>query len=522
MFRRSIVRTSELDRTTYCSAVPFHKSSPRDRKIMSDHVTSFRMKRKISYCNLGLSLLLPGLVHVAGFTPSALLTRLGSITRQKPSTLFSSQLNSDENNYVNTDTQRDPLIPQKTRYILGNRTDNKGDPLFWNPPSPITKKSFNGTSRSKPSNSTASSGRYDLGIGKNSPVEYVVDTLSDSKKMVARDAEGQFLSRALWLYGDNKGSAVTDEANGKTFDTLLKSERSEDDLQYEDIDLSIPAEVYNAEQNVDLVWTLLRQEALKEAQREPLLVSFLYSTILNHPSLESALAFHLANRLSSPSMISTQIMSLISEALQSSETFRRYLRADIMAVRDRDPACTCLPDVFLHFKGFHALESHRAAHFLWKTGRNTIAHYLQSQVSQNFQIDIHPNATLESGIMLDHGTGIVIGETARVGHNCSILHHVTLGGSGKRGVDRHPKVGNGVLLGAGASILGNVRIGDGVQVGASSLVIEDLPPHSVAVGVPAKIIGTYKEEESQPGRSMNQVGTKESEKMIDQYQTDGI
>ena len=124
--------------------------------------------------------------------------------------------------------------------------------------------------------------------------------------------------------------------------------------------------------------------------------------------------------------------------------------------------------------------------------------------------------------MLDHGTGIVIGETARVGHNCSILHHVTLGGSGKRGVDRHPKVGNGVLIGAGASILGNVKVGDGVQVGASSLVIQDLPPHSVAVGVPAKIIGTYKEEESQPGRSMNQVGTKESEDMIDQYQTDGI
>ena len=144
-------------------------------------------------------------------------------------------------------------------------------------------------------------------------------------------------------------------------------------------------------------------------------------------------------------------------------------RADILAVRDRDPACTCLPDVFLYFKGFHALQTYRVSHFLWKSGRRLLAHYLQSQVSQHFQIDIHPNATLGSGIMLDHGTGIVIGETAHLGHNCSVLHHVTLGGSGKKGVDRHPKVGNGVLLGAGASVLGNVRIGDGCQVGAGTL-----------------------------------------------------
>lgn len=494
---------------------------------MNVHGNSFRMKRKISYCCIGLPLLFPDLGHVAGFSPYSLLTRLGSITRKTQhhnGILFSSQLNSDESNNVNGKHKNTPL-PQKARYILGNRTDDEGEALFWNPPLPITKKSVtNVTSTSKNSNSTTSSGSYDLGIGKNSPVEYLVDTLNDSEKMVARDAEGQFLSRALWLYGHNKGSGLNDETNGETSDSSSKSDEADMnvDLQYEDIDLSIPREVYNPEQNVDLVWTLLRKEALSEAQREPLLVSFLYSTILNHPSLESALAFHLANRLSSPSMISTQIMSLISEALESSETFRKYLRADIMAVRDRDPACTCLPDVFLHFKGFHALESHRAAHFLWKTGRKTIAHYLQSQVSQNFQIDIHPNATLQSGIMLDHGTGIVIGETASVGHNCSILHHVTLGGSGKRGVDRHPKVGNGVLLGAGASILGNVRVGDGVQVGASSLVIEDIPPHSVAVGVPAKIIGAYKQEESQPGRSMNQVGTKGAEEMIDQYQTDGI
>lgn len=291
--------------------------------------------------------------------------------------------------------------------------------------------------------------------------------------------------------------------------------------RYEDIDLSIPSTVYT-EGLVDTVWDLMRYEALREAEREPLLVSFLYSTILNHPNLESSLAFHLANRLSSPAMISTQTMAIIREALDESPIFRRSLRADILAVRDRDPACTCLPDVFLYFKGFHALQTHRAAHHLWKTGRQVLSHYLQSQVSQNFQIDIHPNATMGSGIMLDHGTGIVIGETATVGHNCSILHHVTLGGSGKKGVDRHPKVGNGVLLGAGASVLGNIRVGDGCQVGAGTLVIGDLPPHSVAVGVPAKIIGSFADVASQPSIGMNQLGSKEADANIVTFETDGI
>jgi len=305
---------------------------------------------------------------------------------------------------------------------------------------------------------------------------------------------------------------------------------------YEQIDLSVPSSVYslgsytsnntNAEiessEPIDLVWDLMRSEAQTEAEREPLLVSFLYSTILNHPTLESALSFHLANRLSSPAMLSTQIMSLIREALDADPEFRRNLRADILAVRDRDPACTCLPDVFLYFKGFHALQTYRVAHYLWKSGRRILAHYLQSQVSQNFQIDIHPNATLGSGIMLDHGTGIVIGETAHLGHNCSVLHHVTLGGSGKKGVDRHPKVGNGVLLGAGASVLGNIKIGDGCQVGAGTLVIEDLPPGVVAVGVPAKIIGKFVDITAQPSIGMNQLGSKEADENIIMYGMDGI
>ena len=178
------------------------------------------------------------------------------------------------------------------------------------------------------------------------------------------------------------------------------------------------------------------------------------------------------------------------------------IRADLLAVSSRDPACTCLPDAYLYFKGFHALVAHRVANVLWGDDRQVLAHYLQSQTSQVFQIDIHPNATLGSGIMLDHGTGIVIGSTAVVGDNCSILHHVTLGGSGRKDVDRHPKVGDGVLIGAGSSVLGNVRIGNRVQIGAGSLVIEDVDDNSVVVGVPAKVIGkiSVDEEGGREGR----------------------
>jgi len=229
---------------------------------------------------------------------------------------------------------------------------------------------------------------------------------------------------------------------------------------------------------------------------QPLLVSFLYSTILNHPTLSSALAFHMANRLASPSMISTQVQSLFLSAFSSDPEILESVRADILAVATRDPACTCLVDVFLYFKGFHALVTQRVSHHLWENKKEILASYLQSQMSQVFQIDIHPAAKIGSGIMLDHGTGIVIGETAVVGDNVSILHHVTLGGSGKKDVDRHPKIGNGVLIGAGSSVLGNVRVGNGVQIGAGSLVIEEIPEDSVVVGVPAKVIGTIKKEKT--------------------------
>ena len=313
------------------------------------------------------------------------------------------------------------------------------------------------------------------------------------------------LSKAVWHKDHFQRNDESNHINPTM--NLPNDPSTHTDITYDQMDLSIPLQVYNPEQNIDLVWDLMRMEARREAEREPLLVSFLFSTILNHPTLESALAFHLANRLSSPAMISTQIQSIIMEAFTNNDqslNVRKSLRADILAVRDRDPACTCLPDVFLYFKGFHALQTYRVAHYLWKSERRVLAHYLQSQISQVLQIDIHPNAQLGSGIMLDHGTGIVIGETAIVGHNCSILHHVTLGGSGKKGVNRHPNIGMGVLIGAGATVLGNIHVGNGVQIGAGTLVISDIPDHCVAVGVPAKIIGSFKDTEAQPSIGMNQ------------------
>ena len=190
----------------------------------------------------------------------------------------------------------------------------------------------------------------------------------------------------------------------------------------------------------------------------------------------------MANQLSSPAMISTQIQALFLEAFENSVAFRHSIRCDILAVMERDPAVKTAPDVILYFKGFQALQAHRVSHWLWKSGRPTLALFLHSRANTVFQIDIHPGAQLGDGVFIDHGTGVVIGETAVVGDNVSMLHKVTLGGSGNKDVQRHPIVGNGVLLGAGATLLGNIRIGDGAHIGACSMVLEDIPAYSVAVG----------------------------------------
>jgi len=252
----------------------------------------------------------------------------------------------------------------------------------------------------------------------------------------------------------------------------------------------------------DDLWQVMRKEAEEKARQEPLLVSFYYSTILNHKSLESSLAFHMANKLQSPSIIGTDLYKIFMEAISAAPGHGATLRADIRAVRERDPACTAATDALLYFKGFQALQAHRAAHALWRSGRRTLAHYLQSQVSEKFQIDIHPGAVIGPGAFIDHGHAIVVGETARIGANVSMLHQVTLGGSGTKDRQRHPIIGDNVLIGAGTSILGPVQVGNGVQIGACSLVLQDIPAFSVAVGVPAKILGATKN--TAPSLEMNQ------------------
>lgn len=239
----------------------------------------------------------------------------------------------------------------------------------------------------------------------------------------------------------------------------------------------------------DAFWAAMQAEARAAAEEEPLLASFLFATVLNHRSLKNALAFHLANKLASSAMPSTLLMRLFQDAMVGDESFCTLVRLDLLAVMERDPACTRFIDAFLYFKGFQALQAYRVAHSLWKQERIPLASHLQSQVSKELQVDIHPAAVIGSGAFFDHATGVVIGETAVIGENVSMLHHVTLGGSGKKHGKRHPNIGDGVLIGAGATILGNVHVGDGVQIGACSLVLEDIPAHATVVGVPAKVVG---------------------------------
>ena len=200
------------------------------------------------------------------------------------------------------------------------------------------------------------------------------------------------------------------------------------------------------EDGVDYVWEMVRDDAKREASREPLLASFMHATILSHSSLEQALSFHIANQLASPAMIATQIQALMLEIYEKDDFLKDALRKDIIAVVDRDPATKSFTDVILYLKGFQALQAYRISHYLWTHERQTLALFINSRVNSVYHMDIHPGSKLGIGILLDHGTGIVIGETAVVGNNVSMLHGVTLGGAGKKNVERHPKVGDGKLI----------------------------------------------------------------------------
>ncbi|GIM00971.1 hypothetical protein Vretimale_5850 [Volvox reticuliferus] len=239
----------------------------------------------------------------------------------------------------------------------------------------------------------------------------------------------------------------------------------------------------------DLLWNAIRAEAQADAATEPLLSSFLYASILAHSSFDLALGFVLSNRLANSTMLPTQLFEIFHGVLRTDPEVRCAALSDIAACRERDPACTSYSHALLYYKGYHALQTQRIAHALWRRNQKVMALALQSRMSEVFAVDIHPAARIGKGVLLDHGTGVVIGETAVIGNNVSILQNVTLGGTGKEIGDRHPKVGDNVLIGACATILGNIQIGKGAQIAAGSLVLKPVPPHTLVAGSPAKEIG---------------------------------
>ena len=256
--------------------------------------------------------------------------------------------------------------------------------------------------------------------------------------------------------------------------------------------------------NADIVWQTMCKEARADADKEPALASYLFSTILAHKSLEDALAFVLANKLKSTVLLDSQLLELFSATYRRDGHLVKMAQADMQAYIERDPACEKYMHILLFFKGFQAIQAHRVASALWKQDRKPLALLLQSRISEIFHVDIHPGANIGAGIMLDHATGVVIGETAVVEDNVSILHGVTLGGTGTKDGDRHPKIGTGVVIGAGVTILGNLKVGANSKIGAGSVVLRDIPENCTAVGIPARLVGGPKPE-SQPSLSMDQV-----------------
>lgn len=256
-------------------------------------------------------------------------------------------------------------------------------------------------------------------------------------------------------------------------------------------------------QTVDPIWAAVRSEAEDATRAEPALGGFIYATVLSHDRLELAICHRLAQRLNHADLDAGLINQLFHSVIDATPELGRTFRADLAAVYDRDPACTRYLEPLLYFKGFHALVTHRFSHELWRSGRRDFALYLQSQASRIFAVDIHPAARIGVGIMFDHGTGIVVGETASIGDYCSLLHNVTLGGTGKESGDRHPKIGANVMIGAGAKVLGNIRVGDCSRIAAGSVVLADVPPKTTVAGVPAKAIGPAGCPE--PARTMDQL-----------------
>lgn len=240
---------------------------------------------------------------------------------------------------------------------------------------------------------------------------------------------------------------------------------------------------------LDPVWQRILEEAETAVRDEPLLGGLIHGCILHHDTLEKALAYRLAQKLASGEMSEQLLREIADEAYGADATLGAAARADIMAVYDRDPACHRYIQPLLFFKGFQAVQAYRLGHWLWTQGRRDFAYFIQMRVSEVFGVDIHPAARIGKGIMIDHAHSIVVGETAVVGDNVSMLHSVTLGGTGKEEEDRHPKIGDGVLIGAGAKVLGNIRVGNCSRIAAGSVVLAEVPACKTVAGVPARIVG---------------------------------
>jgi serine O-acetyltransferase len=256
-------------------------------------------------------------------------------------------------------------------------------------------------------------------------------------------------------------------------------------------------------QKVDPVWARIRDEAENIVRREPEIATFIYSSILHHDTLEQAVVHRVSERLDHADVSGELIRQAWADALEDSPRLGEIFRADIVATFDRDPACDRFIEPVLYFKGFHAIQAHRLAHWLWDKGRRDFAYYLQSRSSAALQCDIHPAAQIGRGIFLDHATGLVVGETAIVEDDVSMLQDVTLGGTGKVEGDRHPKIRQGVLIGAGAKVLGNIEVGHCARIAAGSVVLKSVPHNVTVAGVPAKVIGEAPCAE--PSRTMDQM-----------------
>lgn len=241
--------------------------------------------------------------------------------------------------------------------------------------------------------------------------------------------------------------------------------------------------------SVDPVWDRVRAEARQAVLDEPVLGGLVHSSVLHHDTIEDALAYRFAQKLASGEMSEQILREVADQALADDPKIVNAARADIVATYERDPACDRFLQPLMFFKGFQAIQASRIGHWLWHRSRKDLAYFVQMRVSELFGVDIHPGARIGRGIMIDHAHSIVIGETAVVGDNVSMLHSVTLGGTGKEDDDRHPKIGDGVLIGAGAKVLGNITIGHCSRIAAGSVVLENVPPKTTVAGVPARIVG---------------------------------